>query len=103
MANKVDTEKQETEKTKYMNDEDYLNDVLASLKALTINTTYALTEASNTELHNEIIDFLNTHETMQRDAFYLAWNKGWYSLEEADKTKIKKKATELKQKMEEIE
>lgn len=103
MANKVACSKQETEKTKYMNDEDYLNDVLASLKALSVNTTWALIEASNTDLYNEIIEFLNMAETMQRDAYYLAWNMGWYSLEEAEKTKIKKKATELAKKMEEIE
>ena len=39
---------------------------------------------------------------MQAKAFELAWNNGWYKLEEAEKTKIKEKKKEMLKKLEEL-
>lgn len=102
MANKVCCEQTKVECSSNMNDRDYLDDILASEKAITVNTAIALNEASNNKLHTEILEFFSTVETLQKEAFELAWNNGWYSLEEAEKTKISTKAKELQKKLDEL-
>ena len=102
MANKVCCKEQKVECTCYQNDRDYLNDILASEKSLLQNTSTALMEASNASLHKEIDGFFNTIKELQREAYELAWNNGWYTLEEAEKTKKEKKQKELQKKLDEI-
>lgn len=102
MANKVCCKEQKVECTCYQNDRDYLNDILASEKSLLQNTSTALMEASNKDLHNEVDEFFNTIKELQREAYELAWNNGWYALEEAGKSKIQEKQKELQTKLDEI-
>lgn len=102
MSNKVCCDEVKIESTLELNDRDYLNDILYNEKTITVNTTTALTEASNDKLKDEIFKFLETVEQLQRETYELAWNNGWYVLEEAEKTKINQKAKELQKKLEEL-
>lgn len=102
MANKVCCEETQVDKIKEMNDRDYLVDILCSEKEITKNMCTALTEASNTHLHEELYNIFETVEQIQAETYELAWNNGWYSLEEAEKTKISQKAKELQKKLDEL-
>ena len=102
MASKVCCEEMKVSSTIDMNDRDYLNDILYNEKSILVNTTTALTEASNDKLKKEIIKFFETVEQLQRDTYELAWNNGWYVLEEAEKTKINQKLKELQKKLDEL-
>ncbi len=103
MSNKVCCDQIEVEQTLDMNDRDYLSDILINEKQLVVNTATALTEASNDNLHNEILSYFDTVKDIQAEAYELAWNFGWYSLEEAEKTKLKQKEKELLTKLDELE
>ena len=102
MANKVCCDEVKVSASIEMNDRDYLNDILASEKDLSKCTTTALTEASNESIQKEFFDIFKTIDEMQVKAFELAWNNGWYKLEEAEKTKIKEKKKEMSKKFEEL-
>lgn len=102
MANKVCCKETSVDKTKNMNERDYLVDILSSEKDVTKNMCVALTEASNEKLHNEFKEMFDTVESLQREAYNLAWNKGWYTLEEAQTSKISEKQTELQNKLDEF-
>lgn len=102
MESKVCCKETKVECTKLMNDRDYLTDVLASEKAITVNTATALTEASNAKFHDEILEIFDTVDQIQAEAYELAWNNGWYTLEESPKTKINEKASSLQKKLDEF-
>lgn len=102
MGTKVECEKVEVMQTKEMNDRDLVVDLLSSLKAITTNTATALTEASNDKLHKQIFEFFNEVKDNQAEVYELAWNYGWYSLEEAEETKIKQKKKDLQTKLDEL-
>lgn len=102
MANKVCCDEIKVQSTLDMNDRDYLNDLLYNEKSIVVNTATAITEASNDKLKDEIFKFLETVEQIQRETYELAWNNGWYVLEEAEKTKINQKDKELTKKLDEL-
>lgn len=102
MSTKIACDKVEVEAIKEMNDRDLVVDLLSSEKAITTNTATALTEASNDSLHNEILDFFDTVKDIQAETYELAWNFGWYTLEEAETTKIKQKEKDLQTKLDEL-
>lgn len=102
MTKKVCCKETAVAATKNMNERDYLVDILSSEKDITKNMCVALTEASNEKLHSELKEIFDTVECLQREAYNLAWNKGWYTLEEAEATKISKKQTELQTKFDEL-
>lgn len=102
MENKVCCKEVKCECKNEMNDRDLLNDILASEKAITTNTTIALIEASNNKLEQEIYDFFEAVLQLQREAYEIAWNNGWYTLEEAQKSKIAEKAKSLQKKYDEF-
>ena len=71
-----------------LNDKDYLNSLLSTLKEMEKNYVLAMTEASSEklyQLHKEV--FLKI-AGMQRDVYELMFRKGWYCLEKAEGTKI---------------
>ena len=80
-----------------LNDKDYLNSLLSSLKEMSKNYTLSLTEASNEVLYNEYKLMFNDYISMQRDVYELMFRKGWYSLEEADSNKVSSKCQILSQ------
>lgn len=102
MENKVCCKEVQCECIKEMNNRDLLDDILASEKAITTNTSIALIEASNDKLEKEIFEFFETVLELQREAFELAWNNGWYTLEEVQKSKIGEKAKSLQKKYDEF-
>lgn len=103
MANsKVCCDEVKVEATLDLNDRDYLNDILCNEKNILSNTTIALTEASNEKLQKEFKEFFDTIEELQSTTYEIAWNYGWYSLEESEKTKVNQKAKELQKKLDEL-
>lgn len=102
MSNKVCCDEIKVSKTLDLNDRDYLNDILYNEKTILTNTATALTEASNDKLKKEIMKFFETIEQLQKESYELAWNNGWYVLEEAEKNKISQKEKELKKKLDEL-
>ena len=102
MNNKICNPKVEVPCTINMNDKDYLNTVLNTEKALVKAYAVALTEASNNDLYNDYLDMFNDISDAQRSTFELSFNKGWYTLEEAESTKIDEKYTLLQQQLNEI-
>lgn len=99
---KVCCEETKVEETIDLNDRDYLNDILYNEKTITINTITALTEASNENIRKEILNIFDTVKELQAETYELAWNFGWYVLEESPITKIKQKEKELTQKLDEL-
>ncbi len=100
---KVKCDETEVPETMVQNDRDYLNDILATSKQITVNTCIAVTEASNVTLRNELKMLLEDMETLQRENYELAWSNGWYTLEESEKTKINETSKNLNKKMAELD
>ena len=85
-----------------LNDKDYLNSLLSSLKEMSKNYTLSLTEASNETLYNEYKLMFNDYISMQRDVYELMFRKGWYVLEKSDSNKINNKYQTLKQGLDDL-
>lgn len=104
MANKkVTNPKTEVSHTIEMNDQNYLNDVLETEKNMSVNMTIALNEASNESLFKELFHMFLEIKEKQRTLFELAFEKGWYALESAEKTKINEKKKMLQKQLEELQ
>ena len=88
MNNKVQNPKIELDSSIEMNDENYLNDILETEKNMSVNFTYALNEASNETLFNEIYEMFKQIKEAQRNLFELSFRKGFYTLEKAETNKI---------------
>ncbi len=80
-----------------LNDKDYINSLLSTLKEMTKNYAVALTEASNENLYHEYKNMFDAYSLLQRDVYELMFRKGWYSLEEADSNKVSSKCQILSQ------
>ena len=89
--NKISNTKVEVPKGTQMNDKDYINSVLSSLKEMSKNYNTAMTEASNEVLYEEYFNMFNNISKLQRDVYEVMFQKGWYSLEEASENKINQK------------
>ena len=100
--NKICCDETKVDATFDLNDRDYLNDILYNEKTITVNTATALTEASNEKLQKEIFNIFETVKNIQAETYELAWNLGWYTLEESQDTKVKQKEKELTQKLDEL-
>lgn len=103
MNNKVQNPKIELDNSIEMNDENYLNDILETEKNMSVNFTYALNEASNETLFNEIYEMFKQIKEAQRNLFELSFRKGFYTLEKAETNKINEEYNTLLNKFNEIE
>lgn len=103
MNNKIQNPKIELDSSIEMNDENYLNDILETEKNMSVNFTYALNEASNETLFNEIYEMFKQIKEAQRNLFELSFRKGFYTLEKAETNKINKEYNTLLNKFNEIE
>ena len=92
---KITNPKVEVSNTIYLNDKDYMNRTLTSLKELAKNYVIALTEASNEALYNKYFNHYKEVAKMQRYVYELMFQNGWYELETADKNKITSKYNTL--------
>lgn len=79
-----------------MEDKYMLYDILASEKAMVANMATALNEASCDGIYKKYHDMFEDSTKEAKDLFNLAYNKGWYTLEEAETQKI----SECKSKLE---
>ncbi len=74
-----------------LNDKDYMNTLLSSLKEMTKNYATALTEISNEKLYKEFKKIFDATSSLQRETYELMFKNGWYSIEEADNKKVDNK------------
>ena len=82
MNNKVQNQKTMVPANSEMNDRDFLNDMLETEKNMSVNFTYALNEASNETLFNEIYEMFKQIKASQRNLFELSFRKGFYKKQE---------------------
>ena len=100
--NKVQNEKVEVPSGLELNDENYLNDILASLKSLVSNYACVLNEASNMNYYNLIKQLFDEASLLQRDFFDALFQRGWYCLEKAEQKKITEAINKLQPKLSEM-
>jgi len=95
--NNINNQKKEVPTGIMLNDKDYLlNHLLYMLKDLEKNMSSSLTEASNEKLYKEYKKMFDEVSNLQREAFELMFKFGWYTLEEATKSKINSSFKTLK-------
>ena len=97
MNNQISNTKVEVAKGMNLNEKDYMNSLLSSLKEMVKNYAVALTEASNENLYNQFKEMFDEYANLQREVFEAMFRKGWYSLEPAQEEKINTKHQTLKQ------
>ena len=96
---KISNPKMEVTTGKSLNDKDYINCLLSSLKELVKNYATGLTEASNENLYNVYKAMFDNYSSLQREVYELMFKKGWYSLEKVEIQKINGKVKMLQQEM----
>lgn len=97
MNNKISNEKVPVEGGIELNDKDYINSVLSTLKELVKNYAVSLTEASNEILYSKYKTMFDEYSSLQREAYEIMFRFGWYELEKSDNNKINEKYTMLNQ------
>lgn len=103
MSNKVSNPKVEVPQTPFMNDLDYITDILSSVKNLVNNYSYALNEASNNDLYEVIKEVFDDVTSMQRYLYDIMFQKGWYSLEKAENKKVNESFTKFSEQLTQLE
>lgn len=101
-SNMICNSKTEVPSGKVLNDKDYINCLLSSLKEIVKNYATALTEASNENLYNSYKSMFDNYSSLQRETYELMFRFGWYSLEKADTSKISNKVTMLNQELSDL-
>lgn len=91
MNNQVCNQKVEVPSGIALNDKDYMNCVLSTLKELEKNLATTLTECSCEELYQQYFNLFSSIAKLQREAYEILFRKGWYILEKADQNKIDQK------------
>ena len=102
MSKKIKNEETKIKKDITLNDADILNDTLLSFKFLVDNFAIALNEASNKWIYEEYKKAFDKLSNTQQKLFQLSFEKGWYTLEESEKTKINKTYQQNNKKLNEL-
>ena len=89
--NKISNPKTETSKGIELNDKDHITCLLSTLKEMTKNYATAMTEDSNESLYKSYHSTFKELSNLQRETYELMFQKGWYSLEKEETTKINQK------------
>ena len=97
MNNSISNPKTEVPKGTSINDKDYMNSLLGTLKEMVKNYAVALTEASNENLYNEFKTMFDEYSTLQREVYETMFRKGWYTLEKSEQQKLDSKYQTLNQ------
>lgn len=84
-----------------MTDKYMLYDVLETEKNIVVNTSIALNEASCTPIYDTYFEIFDNISKATKILFNLAYNKNWYTLEEATKTKIEQEYNKLEKELNE--
>lgn len=95
--NEISNTKTTVPKGMNLNDKDYINCLLSTLKELVKNYSVVLTEVSNEALYNKHRTMFDEYSNMQREVYELMFRKGWYSIEKADTQKLNTKYQTLNQ------
>lgn len=102
MNNKIENPKTEVPETTKLNDRDYVNGILESLKNMSNNFSIALNECSNDTMYQEVFTMFKETKDMARAAYNLMFQNGWYSLEQAEEQKITSKQNDCSLKMKQL-
>lgn len=102
-SNMICNPKTEVPTGKSLNDKDYLNCLLSSLKEMVKNYSVILTEVSNENLYNNYKEMFDRYSKLQREVYELLFRNGWYSLEKAEVQKISSKVQMLSQELTNLE
>lgn len=102
MAKKITNPETKVPATTKLNDKDIINIILTLEKNFTNNMSISLNEASNNELYKIYFAQFKEAQDMQRQLFDLAFKNGWYPLEEAEKTKVIQKHSDIKKQLSEL-
>ncbi|MDD4706073.1 MAG: spore coat protein [Bacilli bacterium] len=78
-----------------MEDKYIMMDVLSTEKCLTSNIATALNEASCDTIYKAYYSIFEKLSKEAKEVFNLCYNNGWYTLEEAPRTKITKESDKL--------
>ena len=97
--NKISNPKTEVSKGMKLNDKDYITCLILTLKCMEKNYAIALTEASNESLYQKFYQTFEKISQLQRKVYEIMFQKGWYSLEKAENTKISQKLNMLSQEL----
>lgn len=97
MNNQIANSKVEVPSGIALNDKDYMNCTLSTLKEMEKNLTVSLTECSCEELYQQYFNMFSSIAKLQREAYELMFRKGWYTLEKAEANKINQKLEMLSQ------
>ena len=97
--NMISNPKTEVPTGNSLNDKDYLNCLLSTLKEMVKNYSVAMTEASNENLYNNYKELFDRYSKLQRDVYELMFRNGWYSLEKAEMQKVNSKIKMLNQEL----
>lgn len=98
-SNKICNQKTEVPTGKSLNDKDYINSLLSSLKEMVKNYSTALTEASNENLYKSYKAMFDNYISLQREVYELMFRNGWYCLEKVETQKIDSKIQMLSQEL----
>lgn len=101
--NKISNPKKETPTGIKMNEKDYITCLLTLLKDIEKNYCIAMTEASNESLYNSYKNTFDNIASLQRETYEVMFQNGWYSLEQAENTKIQEKHQMLSQEYQDLE
>lgn len=99
---KIENPKTEVPETKELNDRDYLNSILESLKNMSDNFSVALNECSNEAMYKEVFTMFQNTKDLARETYDLMFRNGWYSLEQAEEQKIMSKQNDCTLKMKQL-
>ena len=97
MNNSISNPKTELSKGTSLNDKDYMNSLLGTLKEMVKNYAVTLTEASNENLYNEFKAMFDEYSNLQREVYETMFRKGWYTLEKTEQQKLDSKYQTLNQ------
>ena len=97
MNNSISNPKTEVSKGTSINDKDYMNSLLGTLKEMVKNYAVTLTEASNENLYNEFKAMFDEYSNLQRELYETMFRKGWYTLEKSEQQKLDNKYQTLNQ------
>lgn len=97
MNNSISNPKTEVPKGTKINDKDYMNSLLGTLKEMVKNYAVTLTEVSNENLYNELKTMFDEYSNLQREVYEEMFRKGWYTLEKAELQKLDSKYQTLNQ------
>src|SRR5690625_2118209 len=95
MSGKIQNPEMQVPKTPQMSERDFLNDMLTTEKYMSHSYTYALQDASHTQLYNDLAQIAQETSNCQRDLYNVMFRKGFYSLDAANAPQLSESYTQF--------